>query len=57
MKAIEGVKMLGCLQLHHTVSYEEYANIFEVQEGIRLLIMPVIGNGQIEKVKTTIKEK
>ena len=56
MTAIEAVRMLGCKQLRHTVAYENSANIFEVQDGIRLLIMPSVGEGQIEKVITTKDE-
>lgn len=52
MKAIEALKLLGCRQLRHTVAYDNEANVFEVQEGIRLLIMPVVGLGLAEKVET-----
>lgn len=57
MKALEGLKLLGCQQLRHTVAYENTANLFDVQEGITLLIMPVFcPDNQGVKVKTTKKE-
>ena len=53
LKVLEGLKLLGCKQLRHTVDYCNAVNLFEVQPGIRLLMMPAVLNSDSVVVKTT----
>jgi hypothetical protein len=53
MKAVNGLRLLGCEELRHIATSKDVANLFAVQEGIRLLVMPCIGDGIMKDVKTT----
>lgn len=53
MKAVNGLRLLGCKELRHIATLKGDANLFAVQDGIRLLIMPSIGDGTIKNVETT----
>jgi len=53
MKAVEGLRLLGCKELRHIATAKASPNLFAVQDGIRLLVMPCIGNGDMKDVKTT----
>lgn len=53
MKAVEGLRLLGCKELRHIATFKSSLNLFAVQDGIRLLIMPCDGNGELKEVKTT----
>lgn len=53
MKAVKGLRLLGCKELRHTVTSTNSVNLFAVQDGIRLLVMPCIGDGVMKEVKTT----
>lgn len=52
MPAIETLRKLGCKQLHHIVTSPNSPNLFHVQEGIRLLVMPCAGYEDMKEVKT-----
>ena len=56
MKAVEGLRLLGCKELRHIATFKSSSNLFAVQDGIRLLIMPCDDNGELKEVKTTKKE-
>lgn len=56
MKAVDGLRLLGCKELRHTVALTDHANMFAVQEGIRLLVMPCIDEGNMKEVKTTVQQ-
>ena len=56
MKAVEGLHLLGCKELRHVVTSKDSANLFDVQDGIRLLFMPCVGDGVTRKVKTTASQ-
>lgn len=53
MKAVEGLRLLGCKELHHIFTSEDSPNLFAVQDGIRLLVMPYNCDGPTKNVKTT----
>ena len=53
MKAVNGLRLLGCKELRHIATSKDVANLFAVQEGIRLLVLPGIGDGTMKDVKTT----
>jgi hypothetical protein len=53
MKAVNGLRLLGCKELRHIATSKDVANLFAVQDGIRLLVMPCIGDGTMKDVKTT----
>lgn len=53
MKAVNGLRLLGYEELRHIATSKDRANLFAVQEGIRLLVMPCIGDGIMKDVKTT----
>lgn len=53
MKAVEGLRLLGCNQLRHIYTDVIDNNLFEVQDGIRILIVTRHGyEGLAKKVKT-----
>ena len=53
MKAVEGLRLLGCEQLRHIYTDVIDNNLFEVQDGIRILIVTRHGyEGLAKKVKT-----
>lgn len=52
MKAVEGLRLFGCNQLHHIHTDVIGNNMFEVQDGIRLLVTFCCGEGILEEVKT-----
>ena len=53
MKAVEGLRLLGCNQLRHIYTDVIDNNLFEVQDGIRILIVTRRGyEGLAKKVKT-----
>jgi hypothetical protein len=56
MKAVEGLRLLGCKELRHISTSKDFQNLFAVQDGIRLLVMPCIGDGDMKEVKTTKNE-
>lgn len=57
MKAVEGLRLLGCNQLHHIYTDVFGNNLFEVQDGIHLLVVPAYGDDcPMAKVKTTKME-
>ena len=56
MKAVDGLRLLGCKELRHTVALTDQANLFAVQDGIRMLVMPCIGEGNMKEVKTTVQQ-
>lgn len=53
MKAVEGLRLLGCKELHHIFTSKDSPNLFAVQDGIRLLVMPYPYDGPTKDVKTT----
>lgn len=53
MKAVNGLRLLGCKELRHIATSKDATNLFAVQDGIRLLVMPCIGDGTMKDVKTT----
>lgn len=53
MKAMEGLRLLGVTSIHHTSNVKSY-NIFEVQDGVRLVIMSTRADEMYPtKVRTT----
>ena len=52
-KAVNGLRLLGCKELRHIATSKDAVNLFAVQEGIRLVVMPCIGDGTMKEVKTT----
>jgi hypothetical protein len=54
MKIAEGLRLLGCKEILHTVTSANSANMFDIQDGIRLMIMPCLGDGICKKVKTKV---
>lgn len=53
MKAVNGLRLLGCKELRHTATLINHANLFAVQDGIRMLVMPCTAYGTMKDVKTT----
>ena len=56
MKAVEGLRLLGCKELHHISTSKDSPNLFAVQDGIRLLVMPCPHGDGVTKVVRTIKK-
>ncbi len=57
MKAVEGLRLLGCKQLRHVVTLKGSANLFAVQDGIRMLVMPCFHErGKMKVVRTIMKK-
>ena len=52
MKAVDGLRLLGCREIRHIATSKDSANLFAVQDGIRLLVMPCVGEGNMKDVKT-----
>lgn len=56
MKAVDGLRLLGCKEIRHIVTSKDSINLFAVQDGIRLIVMPCVGEGNMKEVKTTVKQ-
>lgn len=60
LKVVEGMKLMGATSLRHTAANKGLGNMFRIQDGLSLYVMPVIGSEDVLRfadVKTTINIK